>query len=154
MRAGTRVLLAFAAVTFVAALLAGCGGSSSSSSTSKSLTVSPAHPSPSSTITFGFVAPTRAGIVGKVIDSYSLSVTGPAGANCKGSKEAAGTPIAKGATEHIQIGPSQLGANWCVGSYTARVFEIQRPYCKPSQVCPQYVRVAGIVARTSFTVSR
>ena len=154
MSARTRVALAFAAVASVAALIAGCGGSSSSSSSSKTLTVSPARPNPSSTITFGFVAPTRAGIVGKVIDSYSLSVTGPAGAGCKGSKEAAGTPVAKGATEHIQIGPSQLGANWCVGSYTARVFEIQRPYCKPSQVCPQYVRVAGIVARTSFTISR
>jgi hypothetical protein len=139
MRPCARALLAFAAVVFAAAVVAGCGGSSSSSSgsSSKSLTVSPAHPNPSSTITFGFVAPTRAGIVGKVIDSFSLSVTGPAGADCKGSQEAAGTPIAKGATEHIQIGPSQLGTNWCVGSYTARVFEIQRPYCKPGQVCPQ-----------------
>jgi hypothetical protein len=134
----------------VAAVIAGCGGSSSSH---KGLTVDPSNPHPSSTITFGFVAPTRAGIVGKVIDSYSLSVTGPAGAMCKGSEEVAGTPIAKGATEHIQVGPAQLHGNWCVGSYTARVFEIQRPYCKPGIVCPQYVRVAGIVARASFSVS-
>ena len=146
MRRRVWALLAIAA----AVVIAGCGGSSSGH---KGLTVSPANPHPSSTITFGFVAPTRAGIVGKVIDSYSLSVTGPAGANCRGSQEAAGAPVAKGATEHIAIGPAQLHANWCVGPYTARIFEIQRPYCKPGIVCPQYVRVAGIVARTSFTVS-
>jgi hypothetical protein len=147
------------AIALVAAVIAGCGSSSSSSrststSGSKGLTLSPAKPHPASSVTFSFVAPTPAGRVGKVIDSYSLSVTGPAGAGCKGSQEVAGGPVAKGATEHIKIGPAQLGANWCVGPYTARVFEIQRPYCKPGAVCPQYVRVAGIVARTSFAVSR
>jgi len=136
-----------------AALVAGCGGSSHGSSASKGLTVSPQHPHASSNITFSFTAPTRAGIVGKVIDSYSLSVTGPAGANCKGSQERAGSPVAKGATEQISLGPAQLGANWCVGPYTARVFEIQRPYCKPGVLCPQYVRVAGIVAKTSFSIT-
>ena len=152
MSARARALLAIAAIALVTALAGGCGGSSSTSH--RSLTVSPADPHPGSTITFGFVAPTRAGIHGKVIDSYSLSVTGPAGTRCKGSQEVAGTPVAKGATEHINIGPAQLHANWCVGPYTARVFEIQRPYCKAGNVCPQYVRVAGVVARTSFTVSR
>jgi hypothetical protein len=149
-----RALLAIAAVALAAAVIGGCGGSSSSSSSHKGLTITPSNPHPSSTVTFGFVAPTRAGLDGKVIDSYSLSVTGPAGANCKGSQEVAGAPVAKGATEHIQIGPAQLHANWCVGPYTARVFEIQRPYCKAGAVCPQYVRVAGIVARGAFTISR
>ena len=129
--------------------LAGCGGSSSN----QGLAVSPQHPHASSTLTFSFTAPTRAGIVGKVIDSFSLSVTGPAGENCKGSEERAGSPVAKGATERISIGPAQLGTNWCVGPYTARVFEIQRPYCKPGTLCPQYVRVAGIVAKTSFSIT-
>jgi hypothetical protein len=149
---------AVVAMIAAAVLVAGCGGSSSSSSAgsssaSKGLTVSPQHPHPSSTLTFSFTSPIHAGIVGKVIDSYSLSVTGPAGANCKGSGERAGTPAAKGATERISLGPAQLGANWCVGPYTARVFEIQRPYCKPGVVCPQYVRVAGIVAKTSFSIA-
>jgi hypothetical protein len=149
---------AIVATLAAAALVAGCGGSSSSSSSSSSsagnvLTVSPQHPQPSSKITFSFTSPIQAGIVGKVIDSYSLSVTGPAGANCKGSAEQAGTPVAKGATERISLGPAQLGTSWCAGPYTARVFEIQRPYCKPGVVCPQYVRVVGIIARTSFTIS-
>ena len=151
MRPRARVLLAVAALALVAAVVSGCGGSSSSH---KSLTISPSNPHPSSTITFGFVAPTRAGINGKVIDSYSLSVTGPTAAHCKGAQEVAGSPVAKGATEHIKVGPAQLHSQWCVGPYTARVFEIQRPYCKPGTVCPQYVRVAGTVARGSFTVSR
>jgi hypothetical protein len=150
MRRRTRAsAAAIAAVIAGAVLVTGCGGSSAS----KGLTLSPQHPHPSSTLRFSFTAPTRAGIVGKVIDSYSLSVTGPAGANCKGSDERAGSPVAKGATEQISLGPAQLGANWCVGPYTARVFEIQRPYCKPGVVCPQYVRVAGIVAKTSFSVA-
>jgi hypothetical protein len=154
-RAGGAAVVAMIAA---AALVAGCGGSSSSSSSrgssaSKGLTVSPQHPHPSSNLTFSFTSPIRAGIVGKVIDSYSLSVTGPAGANCKGSGERAGTPAAKGATEQISLGPAQLGANWCAGSYTARVFEIQRPYCKPGVLCPQYVHVAGIVAKTSFSIT-
>jgi hypothetical protein len=151
MRRRPRALAAAIVTTIVAAVLvAGCGGSSSAGN---GLTVSPQHPHASSTITFSFTAPTRAGIVGKVIDSYSLSVTGPAGENCTGSHERAGTPVAKGATEHISLGPAQLGTNWCVGPYTARVFEIQSPYCKPGTLCPQYVRVAGIVAKTSFSIT-
>ena len=154
MRCRTRSSAAAIVATIAAAaLVAGCGGSSSGSSAGKGLTVSPQHPHPSSNVTFSFAAPTRAGIVGKVIDSYSLSVPGPAGANCKGSDERAGSPVAKGATEQISLGPAQLGANWCVGPYTARVFEIQRPYCKPGVLCPQYVRVAGIVAKTSFSIT-
>jgi hypothetical protein len=162
MRRRTRALAAaWLATIAAAALVAGCGGSSggsssgssSGSSASQGLTVSPQHPHATSTITFAFTAPNRAGIVGKVIDSYSLSVTGPAGANCKGSAEQGGSPVAKGATAHIALGPAQLGTNWCVGPYTARVFEIQRPYCKPGVLCPQYVHIAGIVAKTSFSIS-
>ncbi len=147
---------AVVATLAIAVTLAGCGGSSSSSSSSAhaGLALSPDHPHPGSTLTFSFTAPVAAGRSGKVIDGYSLSVTGPAGAGCKGSGEAAGGAVAKGATARISIGPSQLGANWCVGPYTARVFEIQRPYCKPGAICPQYVRVAGIVARTSFSVTK
>jgi hypothetical protein len=139
------------ATTIAAASVAGCG--SGSSSASKGLTISPQHPQSNSTVTFSFTAPIRAGIVGKVIDSYSLSVTGPAGADCKGSDERAGSPVARGATEQIVLGPTQLGSKWCVGPYTARVFEIQRPYCRPGVLCPQYVRVAGIVAKTSFSIT-
>ncbi len=91
--------------------------------------------------------------MGKVIDSFSLSVTGPAGVNCKGSHEQPGSPVAKGATERISVGPAQLGANWCVGPYTARVFELQQAYCKPGTLCPPYVRLAGTVAKTSFTIT-
>lgn len=151
---------AIVATIAAAALVAGCGGSSATQSQPRlpghqhSLTVSPRHPHASSTITVSFTAPIRAGIVGKVINSFSLSVTGPAGANCKGSAEQAGSPVAKGATEQIALGPAQLGTNWCVGPYTARVFVIQRPYCKPGALCPQYVRVAGIVGTTSFSISR
>jgi hypothetical protein len=149
----TRAFVAALLATIAAAaLVAGCGGSSGSSG-NKGLKISPQHPHASSTITFSFTAPTRAGRVGKVVDSFSLSVTGPAGANCKGSHERPGTPVAKGATEHISLGPAQLGANWCVGPYTARVFEIQTPYCKPGVLCPQYVHLAGIVAKTSFSIS-
>ncbi len=151
MRRRPRAFAAAIVATVVAAMLVvGCGGSSA---TKKGLTVSPEHPHASSSITFSFTAPVRAGVVGKVVNSFSLSVTGPAGANCKGSDERAGSSAAKGATEQITLGPAQLGANWCVGPYTARVFEIQRPYCKPGVLCPQYVRVAGIVAKTAFSVS-
>jgi len=162
MRHRTRAFAAAPLATIAAAaVLAGCGGSSGGASgdssggspSNQALSVSPQHPHATSTVTFSFIAPNRAGIVGKVIDSYSLSVTGPAGANCKGSAERAGSPVAKGAIAHIALGPAQLGANWCVGPYTARVFEIQRPYCKPGVLCPQYVRVAGIVAKTSFSIS-
>jgi hypothetical protein len=150
MRHRTRAFAAAPLATIAAAaVLAGCGGSSSN----QGLAVSPQHPHASSTVTFSFTAPTRAGVVGKVIDSFSLSVTGPAGANCKGSVERPGPPVAKGATAEIAVGPAQLGANWCVGPYTARVFEIQRPYCKPGVLCPQYLRIAGIVAKTSFSIS-
>jgi hypothetical protein len=155
MRSRVGTLLAAVAVAVAAVVPAGCGSSSSSSTgAGGSLAVSPANPHPSSNVTFSFQAPLRSGRDGKVINSYSLSVTGPAGANCKGSQEAAGPTVDKGATARITVGPAQLKTQWCVGPYTARVFEIQRPYCKPGAMCPQYVHVAGIVARTSFDISK
>lgn len=108
---------------------------------------------PRSEITFAFTSRAATGVHGKIQLSYSLSVTGPSGQGCVGAREAP-TPKA-GAHQRtaITLGPKQLGGNWCPGSYTARVIELQRAACNTSAPCPQYIRVVGIVARGTFRVA-
>jgi hypothetical protein len=141
--------------------LAGCGGSSSHGSaqphntvpsSSATLHVSPAHPSATDPISFAFTAPQATGVHGKSRISYSVSITGPAGKGCAGSKEAAVSQAGKGGTASVTVGPSDLGSPWCAGSYSARAFELESAACTGSAPCPQYIRVVGIVARATFSV--
>jgi hypothetical protein len=144
----------------VALVLAGCGGSSHAGSpppntvpsSSAALQINPAHPTTTDSISFGFTAPQATGVHGKTRISYSVSITGPAGKGCAGSKEAAISQAGKGGTASVTVGPSELGSPWCAGSYSARAFELESAACKGSAPCPQYIRVAGIVARATFTV--
>lgn len=159
-------LAALVTAAAVAGLLTGCGsagngGSSGASSTvgtessaaPTSLAVSPAHPTNRSPIGFTFTAPTATGIHGASRISYTLSVTGPAGAGCVGVHEAAAPSATRGQRVSVTVGPAQLGAPWCAGGYTARAIELQRAACKGSAPCPQYIRVVGIVARVGFTIT-
>ena len=150
-------------VLAAAALLAtGCGSSHSHArsappantvpASSAPLHVSPAHPTTTDPITFAFTAPAATGVQGKYRISYSVSITGPSGADCTGAKEATIPQVGKGGTASVTVGPNELGHPWCAGAYTARAFELESASCTGSAPCPQFIRVVGIVARTSFTV--
>ena len=163
---------AFAVViAALAVLLAGCGGSgahrASTATTSRtttasstattpssgSLRVRPSQANRSSEIAFGFTAPAASGVHGTARISYSLSVTGPAGAGCVGVHETSAPRVARGQRVTITLGPAELHAPWCPGAYTARAFELQRAACTGSQPCPQYIRVVAIVGRAAFRVT-
>jgi hypothetical protein len=178
-----RVPAAGAAVLLAAGALAGCGGSgsggsdaggsglgatssrsgSTTSSTSTttssaphsgSLSLSPARPTTSSEITFGFVARAATGVHGSHEISYSLSLIGPDHAGCVGAHESGSPPVARGAQGRITLGPAELQAPWCAGRYSARLLELSSAHCTGSAPCPQYVRVVGLIASATFTIRR
>ena len=117
------------------------------------LTVTPSRVTPTSEIAFHFTAPIATGRNGKQTISYSLSVTGPAAANCTGVQEATAPEVAAGAPATITVGPAETHRQWCAGAYTARVLELARAYCTGSAPCPQYIRVVATVAQTAFRVT-
>ena len=163
---GRVVATRLTALLIGAPLLAGCGGSGSSAQgpggqttptsagPTGALAISPGHPTTRSEITFGFTAPVASGRHGRYEIGYSLSVTGAARPGCVGAHEASAPSVARGGHATITLGPSQLGARWCAGPYTARAIELRSAYCSGSKPCPQFVAVVGIVARASYTVKR
>jgi hypothetical protein len=54
----------------------------------------------------------------------------------------------------MRLAPPPLARGWCPGVYTARVVEQQTPVCKPGLLCPQYIRLVGVVGRASFRVRK
>lgn len=160
-----------------AAALAGCGssattstggaGAPSTSSTSSTttattsatpaptghrLSVQPAAVGATSTVTFGFSAPASSGRQGSIIISYALGIAGPHRTGCVGLHQT-DAPGVRGRVADVIVGPAQLHGSWCDGPYVASVREIAQPYCRPSQACPQWVRIVGIVATGRFTVA-
>jgi hypothetical protein len=142
-------------------VLAACGGGSTStthsgsatatsttSSVIQGLSVSPPVPTPTSRATFTFRAPATAGHHGPSLLSFILTLAGPRHAGCLGPRTVPILHVVKGTTARVQ-----LGGTWCVGAYVARVQEFARPFCKPGQMCPQYVRLIGTVAMARFRVA-
>jgi hypothetical protein len=121
---------------------------STASSSGQGLSVSPPTPTPTSRVTFAFTAPATAGHRGASLISFILTLAGPRHAGCVGPRTAPILHVVKGATAS-----RQLGGPWCAGSYDARIQEFARPFCKPGQMCAQYVRLIGTVARARFRVS-
>jgi hypothetical protein len=89
---------------------------------------------------------------GKHEISYSLSLVGPDRTGCVGAHETGSPPVARGGQGQIVLGPSELQGPWCAGRYSARLLELSSAHCTGSAPCPQYVRVVGLVGRTTFTV--
>lgn len=149
-----------AAIVAVASLcLVGCGSSSSSSESSRSgrppgsvLTVMPASGGPATAFAFSFTAPVSTGPNGKTRLGYSLGVLGSPRPGCVGSRTSEVPGASKGAVVSVTLDPAKLGGRWCEGTFAARITEIQTPVCAVNTLCPQYVRVVGTVARTTFRV--
>jgi len=117
------------------------------------LVVGSAHASPASAVTLTFRATAASGHQGTLVIDYTLNVAGPVRAGCVGA-HSEGLPVArKGAVLSITLVPATLGGNWCAGAFTARVVETERPYCSPGALCPQFIRLLGTVAHTSFRIA-
>lgn len=153
--------LALLAVATVLALTA-CGGgsrpatrsasattSATTTSPGQGLSVTPSAPTPASRVTFAFTAPATAGHRGPSLISFTLTIAGPHHAGCLGPRTAPIRRVVKGTTARVQ-----LAGTWCTGAYLARVQEFARPFCKPGEMCPQYVRLIGTVATARFRVGR
>jgi hypothetical protein len=117
------------------------------------LSVSPASGTPQSVIHFSFVSPAATGAQASTRISQSLSIVGPEQSGCVGV-HAEPVPVAPtGQAVHVAVGPSQLGAGWCPGTYSARVEVLARPKCGEGQMCPQFIRVVAILGPATFRIS-
>jgi hypothetical protein len=145
-----------ALVVAIIPLLAACGGAHQARPPSTSpagaatgrLSIRPAAPKTTSRITFTFTAPATAGRHGPSLLSFALTISGPRHAGCVGPRTAAVPRAVKGQSASVVLGP-----HWCPGAYAARVQEFARPFCKPGQMCAQYIRLVGTVASASFRIA-
>ena len=105
--------------------------------------------------TVRFTAPDTTGTSGKTDLAYDLALSGPTQAGCLAARSVAVPAATKGSPVTVTLDPAKLGGQWCAGTYTAKVTEIQRPVCLPGAMCPQYIRVVATVgSATSGSRSR
>jgi hypothetical protein len=119
----------------------------------RGLSVSPQAGSPSSVIHFAITPPARANAESGVEVSDSLSVMGPQKTGCVGIHQQSLSALPAGQQTTVSLGPSQIGGNWCPGTYTARVLVLARPKCGAGQMCPQFIRVLASIGPVSFRIS-
>ncbi|MGH3416422.1 MAG: hypothetical protein ACRDSS_08135 [Actinocrinis sp.] len=117
------------------------------------LHVAPSTGYRTSVFKFGFRAPAASGTREGVHSAYSLSVAGPSGSGCVSTHSLALPTVAQGAPVTVDVGPAQLGGDWCAGDWSARVAEVAGPRCAQGQACPQFLRLVAIVGPVSFRVA-
>ncbi len=144
-------MLVVAAIVAVAvfSLADGDGGSGS-----PGLVVTPGAGAPATVFAFRFRAPASSGAVGATTRvSYLLSVLGPSRSGCLAARSSPVPDVAKDSDVSIALDPAKLGGSWCPGGFQAQVSELQTPVCPLGTMCPQFVRLVGVVARTRFRVN-
>ena len=117
------------------------------------LVVSSTRPSPASAVELSFREPVAGGREGTVLVDYTLSVAGPVRSGCVGLHSEQLPVARKGAVVSVKLVPAKLGGSWCAGTFTARVVETERPFCRPGTMCPQFIRLVGTIAKISFRVA-
>ena len=155
------IVLALAAIVAVPAFsLADRGGGSGSpgltrGSQSSGLTVTPPTGGPSTPFAFRFRAPAASGALSATTRlSYVLSVVGPSRPGCLAARSSpVPDVVTEGSEVLVTLDPAKLGGSWCSGSFQAQVAELQTPVCPPATMCPQFVRLVGVVARAGFRVT-
>ncbi len=115
------------------------------------LTVSPARGDPRTTFTFTFRAP-ASGSSARTRLGYTLGLSGPLASGCRSAHSSPVAPARRGVDVTARVGPVQLGGSWCPGAYEATVTEFAIAACPTGAMCPQFIRIVGIVARAGFVV--
>jgi len=127
-------------------------GTSAPPGSAHGLSVSPAVGSPHSVMHFAATPPNLTPQSGVDI-SNALSVMGPQKSGCVGVHEQGLAALPPGQTTTVSLGPSQIGGNWCPGTYTARVEILERPKCKEGTMCPAFIRVLAALGPVSFKIA-
>ena len=128
-------------------------GTSAPPGSAHGLSVSPTTGSPHSVMRFAVNPPTLTGGQGSGDISNALSVMGPQKSGCVGVHEQGLAALPPGQTTTVSLGPSQIGGDWCPGTYTARVEILERPKCGQGMMCPQFIRVLAALGPVSFKIS-
>jgi hypothetical protein len=144
-------VVVLAAIVAVAVYSVASGGSGDA--VQPALVVGATHTGPASAVTLSFRSAASSGHQGALLVDYTLSVSGPVRSGCVGVHSEPLAAARKGSTVSVKLVPAALGGRWCAGTFRARVIETERPFCKPGTLCPQFVRLIGTVAGTSFRVA-
>jgi hypothetical protein len=129
----------------VAAGLAVAASGAAGSGSALKVTVKPRSGGPRTHFVVRFRAPARTGLVGTEQRRYQVRTSGK-GTGCAQSSATSLPPTQKG--QRVSV---RLSGPWCAASYRGRVLEIERPYCRPGQVCPAFIRIRTI-GRFGFRV--
>jgi hypothetical protein len=144
-------VVVLAVVVAVAAYSLASGGSGDV--VHPALIVGSTHVRPASAVTLRFRATAASGRQGSLLIDYTLTVDGPVRPGCVGAHSEALPVARKGAVVSVKLVPATVGGRWCAGAFTARVVETERPYCSPRTMCPQFIRLLGTIAETSFRIA-
>jgi hypothetical protein len=117
------------------------------------LSVKPTTGSPTSVLQFSFLAPAASGRAGMTDASYTLSVLGPHAAGCVAAETMALPAASRGQPVTAALGPSNTVGRWCIGTYSARADEVERPICSEGQMCPQFVRLVAVAGPVTFRIA-
>jgi hypothetical protein len=153
-------LIRVAVAPGLALLLGACGTTGTSTSATRThlaarppaLSVTPDTGAPTTVFELRFTAPASTGTSGGSRRGFQLGVSGPRRPGCVGASSEALPSATRGASVDVGLDPAKLGGRWCPGTYFVRVDEFQAPACSPGMMCPQFVRVVGIVGRAQFRV--
>jgi hypothetical protein len=117
------------------------------------LQVHPQRAGRRSTLTFSFVSPVATGTAGDTETVASLSVSGTIRSGCVGAHAIGLAPLHVGERVAARLGPAQLSGSWCAGAYVARVTELARAACAAGQMCPQFIRLVGLIGEVRFVIT-
>jgi hypothetical protein len=93
-----------------------------------------------------FRAPARTGVLGLVQRRYQVEASGK-GAGCAHAASAEVPPTRAG--QRVSV---TLSGPWCAATYHGKLTEIEGPYCRPAQPCPEFATTIRTIGRFRFAV--
>lgn len=117
------------------------------------LTVAPRATTATATVRFSFRGRWASGRQRQTTTFYTLSVAGPPGGDCVTRQALRVTVPSAGAEVTAPLGPAELGGQWCVGQYTARVLALAQAGCDEQQPCADFPRLLAIIGPATFRIT-
>jgi hypothetical protein len=117
------------------------------------VTVRPAVGTPHTRFAVTFLTPRAVGLGGAVTTRYAVTASDRRRRGCAWSTSAVIASSRPTLRLKLSLAPPPA-SGWCAGRFSARIEEYQSPICGPVQVCPQFIRFVGTVAKFSFRVKR
>jgi hypothetical protein len=142
-----RILIASGALV-LAVIAAGTWALATAGLPSAHVRVTPAKGSSKTAFVLSFRAPERTGLYGSSQRHDMLTASAPASVGgCIGRLNVRVPDSRAGARVRVTLAPRRFGGGWCTGTYHGRIEEVQSAVCPRGALCPNYVRLRGVVGR-------